>query len=473
MATPAETARSFVPRGNLRRPACPDSTSGRETSRISLERLTELWDDLVDERVGIVHRVAELPLDDDDPDFFHYYSLACNTSRFTTLKNFDHNGGVSTIRAVAVAKALGEAVERYCSAIFNYKDVLVARFRDLERPAVAPERFALYRPSQYGTEGFPWHPFTHETLVGWTPGVSLLTRDQVLVPASMVFVPYHYIASRGERPIVQPISTGLACGCSSPEAAVSALCEVIERDAFTIHWQSRLTPPCIRPETIPPAPRELIERITELNLEVKVLDATSDLAVPTFLTIVFGTSPHSPAVAVAAATDPSREVALRKCLEELVHTRKYAKQVMHWIPPVPVDVAGGHPEITDQATHLRFYCPQEARALVDFLWRDAPARDFSEVADASADDKRTELQRITALLEARGLEPILFDLTTPDVRELGLHVVRAVVPGMHPLFMGFRNRALGGRRLYEVPALLGQPALGQDQPDNPYPHPFP
>jgi ribosomal protein S12 methylthiotransferase accessory factor len=65
------------------------------------------------------------------------------------------------------------------------------------------------------------------------------------------------------------------------------------------------------------------------------------------------------------------------------------------------------------------------------------------------------------------------DLTTPDIEELGLRVVRVVVPGAHPLYMGHINRALGVRRLYEVPQRLGYPGLVPGDADNPYPHPFP
>jgi ribosomal protein S12 methylthiotransferase accessory factor len=47
------------------------------------------------------------------------------------------------------------------------------------------------------------------------------------------------------------------------------------------------------------------------------------------------------------------------------------------------------------------------------------------------------------------------------------------VPGAHPLFMGYANRALGGNRLYSVPQKLGYRGLEPGRPDNPYPHPFP
>ena len=63
-------------------------------------------------------------------------------------------------------------------------------------------------------------------------------------------------------------------------------------------------------------------------------------------------------------------------------------------------------------------------------------------------------------------------LTSPDIRDLGLTVARSLVPGYHPLYMGHRLRALGGRRLWEVPQRLGreQPQSGGS---NPAPHPYP
>jgi ribosomal protein S12 methylthiotransferase accessory factor len=39
--------------------------------------------------------------------------------------------------------------------------------------------------------------------------------------------------------------------------------------------------------------------------------------------------------------------------------------------------------------------------------------------------------------------------------------------------MGHQNRALGGRRLAEMPAILGGSGLASAEGDNPYPHPFP
>ena len=162
------------------------------THRLRLDRLLGLWDQLVDPKVGIISEVQELPIDDDDPDFFHFLSTSCNTARFTSLRNFGNNGGVSTDRYVALAKAIGEGVERYCSAIFRYDDLDVAPFEALEQRAARPGDFALYRADQLAAGSLPWQTFREDVPVAWTEGASLHTDEPVLVPAAMVFVPYHY-----------------------------------------------------------------------------------------------------------------------------------------------------------------------------------------------------------------------------------------------------------------------------------------
>jgi ribosomal protein S12 methylthiotransferase accessory factor len=442
--------------------------------------ILDCWEELVDARVGIVRDVQALPVDDDEPDFFHFLSTACDTSAFANLKNFGNNGGVGTTARRAIAKALGEAVERYCSAIFDEGELLIAPYDSLDCRATPPETFALYREDQYAATDFPWRPFTRDAPVAWTTGVSLATGDEVLVPAAAVYVPYHYRLHRADTPIMQPISTGLACGSSCTAATLGALCEAVERDAFTITWQAMLSRPRVAQDTLPGEVRDLLSRYHAAGLEVEVVDITTDLACPTLLTVAIGRAATSPALAVAAASDPDPTVALTKSLEELAHTRKYAAQLMDLTPPVSLDVAAGHPAVQTQRDHLRAYCPQEALVYAEFLWASPdhctlpPQLTFPDTGEPAVSSTPVDaVGALTARLVAAGLEPIACELTTPDVAELGLAVVRVVVPGLNPLHMGHANRALGGRRLHDVPVALGAAVAGASHQDNPYPHPFP
>jgi len=73
-----------------------------------------------------------------------------------------------------------------------------------------------------------------------------------------------------------------------------------------------------------------------------------------------------------------------------------------------------------------------------------------------------------------GHQVLTVDVTSPDIATLGLSVVRAVVPGYHPLTFGHNRRALGGR-LKTLPPRLdwpGQAEAGQP-PDHLSPHPYP
>ena len=446
--------------------------------------ILDRWPDLVDARTGIVRDVRELRLEEDEPAFVHYLSTAASTAAWNLLPNFGDNGGVGTDRPTAIRKALGEAVERYCSAIFDYDELTWATYETLARRAAAghgprpvdPETFALYSAEQLTAPGFPWRPFRRDTPVAWTPGRALdpdlpeIDVEPVLVPAGFVFVPYHYLPQRPDTPVTQPISTGLACGAGAADAAVSALCEVIERDAFTITWQRRLSRPRWDPATLPAPLPELLRRFTDAGLAVHVVDITTDIPVPTVLTVAVGRADTSPAVAVAAATHPDPVSACRKSLEELAHTRRFASQVMDYLPAVPLDVEAGHPAVTGQREHLRSYCPQEATARAAFLWA-GPVLPFPDEPTDLGGPPADRLRRLVTAVIAAGEQVFACELTTPDIAELGLSVMRVVVPGLHPLHMGHGNRARGGHRLRTVPDRLPHPCAAVD--DNPYPHPFP
>jgi ribosomal protein S12 methylthiotransferase accessory factor len=47
------------------------------------------------------------------------------------------------------------------------------------------------------------------------------------------------------------------------------------------------------------------------------------------------------------------------------------------------------------------------------------------------------------------------NLTPPDMARLGLYTARAILPTFQPIDFGWKERRLGGSRVYQVPAALG------------------
>jgi ribosomal protein S12 methylthiotransferase accessory factor len=73
------------------------------------------------------------------------------------------------------------------------------------------------------------------------------------------------------------------------------------------------------------------------------------------------------------------------------------------------------------------------------------------------------------------LEVIVVDQTTPEVKRMGLHCVKVIIPGMLPMTFGYHLTRLDGlERVLRVPMELGyaRKPLTREQL-NPHPHPFP
>jgi ribosomal protein S12 methylthiotransferase accessory factor len=441
-----------------------------ETS-YSLQRLYNVIDLLVDERVGIINYAGEMPREAGAPEFFHFYAKASNTRAFCRQKNFENTGGASAHRGRAMAKAVGEAVERYCAAIYDIDALPLGSYRATSLNCVAPEDFALYSANQYSEPNFPYSPFNEDTLVRWTPALDLETDETCYVPASMVFIPYACTPQVGEVPIVQPISTGLACHCSYEEAAISAICEVIERDAFMIAWQAKLAMPHVRIESISYDNRSLVERFIKTGSQVTILNITMDHGVPTILSVLRSTHEDSPALVFAASAHLDAGEAIRKSLEELAHTRRHAQYLKNTLPPVVPGRDFGN--ITKQDRHMRLFCQHENAHLAEFIFSSKESVDFECLRNLYSGNPVKDLQTLVSKVGAVNHRVLVADVTTPDVKETGLSVVRALIPGFHPLFMGHRFRALGSRRLREVPPLLGFTPITAVGSDNLVPHPYP
>lgn len=436
-----------------------------------LDRLSGIFELLIDDRVGVIHHVEEVRREAGAPDYFHCAAQACNTRAFNRFANFSHAGGAATDLRVAAAKAVGEAVERYCAAQYEIEELPLCSHHAAPMRCVPPETFALHSAEQYAQDGFPWLPFGADTAVRWTPALDPLTDETWYVPAALVFIPYQYYHATGDTPIAQPISTGLACHCSPAEAAVAAACEVIERDAFTLTWQARIAPPQILVETLSDANYDRVQRFERTGGEVTLFRLTLDLPVPTVLAVLRNEVSGAPALVFAAATDLNPEQAVRKSLEELAHTARYSQQIHSRLPRLAP--APDHGNVMDQVSHLNFWCDHAHAPFADFLFASADRVVFDELPCLPAEDPRRGFAALARHVGAAGHRILVADLTTPDVRPLGLTVVRALIPGFHPLFMGHRIRALGGSRLWSIPQTGGYPGISAETGDNPLPHPYP
>jgi ribosomal protein S12 methylthiotransferase accessory factor len=275
----------------------------------------------------------------------------------------------------------------------------------------------------------------------WVAGMDLVTATPTWVPFEVVHTDYSLPLIAASGAFVMS-SNGLASGNHPLEALSHALCELIERDATTL-WQlsSRERRHAARLDlgTIDNADcRDLLGRLERAAVRIFAWEITSDVGVPAFACTLVDRDP-SPARPIAPmdgfGCHPSRAVALLRALTEAAQSR------LTVITGSRDDVrVRGNSPVEDLAAS-RAFLAEHADEHPERSYLDAP-----DHAGATLDD---DVAWELAQLQAAGLRQVVaVDLTRP---ELAIPVVRAVVPGLEPLYdiPGYVPGARARRRLAE------------------------
>ena len=432
--------------------------------------LAQLLPAIVDPHVGVLHAVTEVRRHPGAPCFFHYAAHLSNTQAFSEYANSGSRGAAAADRETAVTRVVLDAVAGYCSALISEEDGKhsICSANHAPFPCVRPEEFALFSAEQYAQPGFPYVPFTGETPLQWSEALDPLTGEPVFIPSAFRFLPYSALVTHGEVLIAPASSAGLACHWETAAAATEAICDVIECDALAIIWQARMSLPQIRVETLSDANYDLVSRFERTGGTITLLQASLDLGVTTVLAALSRSNPEAPAYVFAAASSLDPNLAVRRSLDMLAHVEQYCQLLWTQMPRASDDPG----EIVDQSDHLNYWCDHRHASGASFLFASKQRLDFDEVENRSTGDAASDLRGLLEHIRAAGYRTLLADLTTPDIRGLGLKVVRAIIPGLHPLMFGFRTRPLGGRRPWTVPQTLGH-QWSVSANDQLAPHPFP
>jgi ribosomal protein S12 methylthiotransferase accessory factor len=434
-------------------------------------RLAAMLPSLVDDHVGVLRAVKEIRRQPGAPRFFHFAAHLSNTLAFSEYPNSGSRGAAAADRETSVTRVILDAVAGYCAALISEDDgkhPVCSAERAAFRCA-PPEDFALFSPEQYAEPGFPYTPFRDSTPVQWSEAVDPLDEESIFIPSCLRFLPYSAMVGHGERLIAPASSTGLACHWDAATAAAEAVCDVVECDTLAIVWQARMSLPQIRVETLSDANYDLVSRFEHTGASITLLKAVLDLGITTVIASLSRSGRQAPARIFAAATALDPEQTVRRSLEMLAHVEQYSRLLWREMPRVSSDPG----KIVDQSDHLNYWCDHGHAAGGGFLFASKQRIEFDEIESLSAGQPSRDLRKLLDRIRGAGYRTLLANLTTPDIGGLGLTAVRAVMPGLHPLFFGFRTRALGGTRLWTVPRRLGRGEITPPCGDNPHPHPFP
>lgn len=424
-------------------------------------------------RTGIIQELFELMIEPDDPSLFHVIANLADTSKIFTHKTSFVNGGAGLTKTIAEAAAAGECLERYClGSGGENKNFIFSSYKNLQKKrydAIEPEKFALFSKKQYSQKNFKIKKFTKDSQVDWVWGYSMTQKKPILVPAALVYIPYRNPKS---EPLCDVISTGAACASSMEEAILRGIYEVVERDALMIMWFNKISCPLIQMDSNDEINQIFKTRFCRGNLKYYVVNMTLDIPIPAIFVLIVDKNDGT-AVSCGAASNLNIEKAILKALIESVQTRLWLKALHSNKPPRKYN--DDFSDINSFKDHVLLYGRLDSIINVDFIINN---KKYQKII--SSDDNKinsgisTDLDKCIQMLKSKNLDVIYVDVTTDDVRKLGFHVVKVLIPGMIDLNVRQKYRLLGGKRIYQVPKHMGFSNKENDEDElNKDPHPFP
>ncbi|SRR5216683_8339265 len=441
-------------------------------SQVELEDCLNMAEPIVDPKLGIVKRVSEIPPYPGEPSFIRYTAVLSNIDRIFDCPTFSPiAGGASIYQKEAKMKALGEAIERYCAFIRFDNELIYASYEELGQAALDPNDLPMCSDKEYSNPRNYLVKPRRDVKMRWSRGFSLTRRRELLVPANLVYLSHKY--SMREEMINLPISTGLACGPNIFEALISGLCEVVERDAFTVTWYHQLPVPKLDVTQV--SDENITERLMRLEkaeLEPFFFNITTEIQIPSILLILVSKSQTVPVLTVTTATHPDPYRALTKVIDEGVSTRNFCIGMLRkgYISKVSVTNPS---EFTHLEDHLFAYVHPEMLGNFDFLLKNPISMSFRELPNLSNHNLAVTLKDILAIFSNLNMEVIAVDITTEDIKEAGFTVLRVLIPGLEPLSQDHNIRFLGRTRLYELPKYMGYDSkIRYESYITKLPHPF-
>jgi ribosomal protein S12 methylthiotransferase accessory factor len=308
-----------------------------------------------------------------------------------------------------------------------------------------------------GALELPFDSGYSETLeIGWSECFDLVSCRKVLVPSAAIVNgrvanDIYYSPRHGAKVFS---TNGLGSGFSLAEAAVHAGAECIERHAMRLAELEIDNPGglggrafwFVDNDSLTETPKRIVEKYRQAGMCVRILNITSEIAVPAFWVKIF----EDPFVEEGAmandgyACHPDRDVAVTMALLEAAQTRIGA-------------IAGAREDLSLKARSLgRHERPKTLPRQSQLFWysNDRPIRPLQETRGLSSRDILTELEwMIDRVQDAGYREFLLVDYTTDRI--LPAHAVRVLIPGVegiNPFHTGARARAASIRDLLPRPA---------------------
>ena len=330
----------------------------------------------------------------------------------------------------AILSAVGEAIERYAPSIPDRQRISVAPVSGLRGNVFDPRRFPLYSDASYGRDGFLYSRFDPDRLHPWVSGNWLDGGKPVWIPAVLAFLSLQLEAA---QLICQGTSNGLAAHTDCDRAALSAILELVERDAFLTSWLTATPGRRISlDDSLSPPLRAILEGIEHLGAHVELYSLETAACGTVVVCLALGDGSRYPGATLGLGCDLAPGIAVRQAILELGQTGPHLRRMMRTGSlPVPREAA----EVTRMLDHATWFFTAEHAGEFDRIRSDRSPVALRDLVRRKG--PKGSLDACAKALHTAGIRVALVDVTSPDVATGPFRVMRAISPDLQPLWYGY------------------------------------
>lgn len=368
-----------------------------------------------------------------------------------------YEAGYGRAYSINAAKYLSylEAVERYSSVFYPYKNTeIYDSFNNLNN-AINPEKFIL--PTSYKNK---FKSYSHNLKIYWTQAESLKKESTVLIPEQLAVYGDSFFRDKNKQNrFIYDSSNGVALGGSYEEAIITAIFELIERDNFLTTWFGYMKPNKLYTSNLSNSVKNLIYYIEKQGYTVDIYDITMELKIPCYWILIRDFNNHAYMFSYnSAACHINIDKAIKNALLEAivginVHAENNKKNGVANIR-----------EVTLFEDHVQYYNQKTKNHIYD----DVTSPKYANI-DYANSSNMTYKDLINSILEQ--YEDIyIVNLTSKKMAHHSLYCVKVIIPGMLPMTFGSQNERISISRINNERRRKNKYTLNTI---NTFPHPFP
>jgi thiazole/oxazole-forming peptide maturase SagD family component len=388
-------------------------------------------------KIDLFNNLESMPIITDEPKIPGYLCFPNQLTREEyCVKEDTYGQGFDRNPELAKVKSIAEFLERLM--LYNPSRKLLKGKYKPNTKKVDPGIFCCYSEEQIENRE-EFLEKIKEQNYKWFPVKDLLNKKVVNIPAQMVFLSDDLnleFPIRRER-----ISTGAAFGRRGKEQALkNGLLEVIERDSCISKYLKR--EPLTELKNFDKEINGLIDYLRRYRLETHVFDMTSDLKVPTTMTVTLDYTGIGDAINIGTKSSLDFKDSIIGSILESIQRRNQGRifRELNKNEKYP-----NEDEIFSMYDRCRYWEHIDRIKDLDWWIRGSKKRDYKK----SKQDK-TNLVEIIKTLKNKKYNLFIADIGNRKIKSNGFEVLKVIIPELHPLYLDERAKMLYSEHYKEI-----------------------